>query len=406
MEEEASLSLEDVAAIFVLKFKNKPVPNPPLYRKIRNYKYDKCMFYILCDENSVSALFAIPTKYRTKLMCSIAVCQLPANLIFVPNKKITQEMCNNAVSMDGEMICSVPKRFITESICINALYDGYDVIPYIGEDHLNENICMKAVEMRSDAISNMPTSFITSDLCRHATIYNESSIIHIFDIWMDSVSTNPVLIKELTEFMSDEHYIIDILNYDGSYIQYIPERFITYNICKAAVINSGGGSQNIIHYIPERFITMEICLLFVSEYGENIKHVPAEFLTMELCDLAVSNCNTDFPIFDYIPERFITESMCMTYIRNNQNFKHINTKFPMTINLWKAAIENCKNMTCINYIPKEILTYDLCVSSIINSRGIAIRFIPTEFRTLELYELANNCMVNFIMERFYEDCQN
>lgn len=83
-----------------------------------------------------------------------------------------------------------------------------------------------------------------------------------------------------------------------------PIQLISWNSYEDVVADFSKNTWT-LKYLPERFITAEMCRQAVTENGRSLLSVPFSFLTKELCSLAVEN---GCPVRN-VPKEFLTEEM-------------------------------------------------------------------------------------------------
>ncbi len=95
----------------------------------------------------------------------------------------------------------------------------------------------------------------------------------------------------------------------GVAIEYVPEKYITEEMCKNAVKNMDFGFC--FQHIPEKFLTGEICMNAVKKKHSVIRHISEKFLSKKICQLAFDGSYTNII---YIPQKYMTKKMCETII--------------------------------------------------------------------------------------------
>ncbi|MFZ6674197.1 hypothetical protein [Undibacterium sp. Xuan67W] len=116
--------------------------------------------------------------------------------------------------------------------------------------------------------------------------------------------------------------------------------------------------------VPEEEITAELCEIAVKQGGFALQYVPEKMKTLALCESAldISSRWTDYAgaNLQYIPSKMITKELC-----------------------YKAA----RAITCIKFIPKKILDYDLAYE-VVKFNSDEIENIPKEYKKRMLLLLA------------------
>jgi hypothetical protein len=210
-------------------------------------------------------------------------------------------------------------------------------------------------------------------------------------------------------------------------LKYIPEKYLTQELCELAVKQDG----LTLNDIPEYLKTPEIYELAVQQNGLSITYIPKELRTKELCELAVKQ---DGYALNYVPEKYLTQELCILSISHKKSHLiSIPDKYK-TKEIYELAVkqngralgdvpeeyktkEMCKlavkqNGLALLYIPKQMRTQELCELAV-KQDGNAIRYTPKDLRTQELCELAlkNGCDVRYMnninkkdsIYKFYEE---
>lgn len=157
-------------------------------------------------------------------------------------------------------------------------------------------------------------------------------------------------------------------------LQYIPDEFKTYELCKCAVENQGLA----LEYVPKWFVTQEICDIAVKENSIALAYVPGKFITGEMVKIAFDNC-TDMRkrvkgsmtmsemdaanhLLKYVPGRFVDKDICLkalAYCANNAQF--IPSKYMED----EAMISEAnKDIVSRKYIPRWYWTKEHVIETI------------------------------------------
>ena len=76
---------------------------------------------------------------------------------------------------------------------------------------------------------------------------------------------------------------LEVVKKDSSMLEFVPEEFITFELCEIAVKNRGYA----LNYVPEELKTEELCLAAVKKDGYYLEYVPDKFKTEKICKAAV-----------------------------------------------------------------------------------------------------------------------
>ena len=176
------------------------------------------------------------------------------------------------------------------------------------------------------------------------------------DFWLEVVSVHGHVFRQVPEKM--QNYKMHLAAVKGDYlsIEDIPKKFITEEICLAAIKNENG--DRVLQFVPEIFKTPKICLNSVKGDGYNLKYVPDELKTQEMCLVAAENSN--WPVLEFMPKHLLTPEICIATVKNN---------------------------ILLGAIPEELRTLEVCLAAYKNHPDSAKKFIPKELR-MEVFSKA------------------
>lgn len=121
----------------------------------------------------------------------------------------------------------------------------------------------------------------------------------------------------------------------------------------------------------------------VQENPKKIRHIPSAYITQELCDLVVKY---DPHLVEYVPDRFINLQMFENVIDRGVSLFYIIGVFRnehFTEKICRKLLE--KNGNYLKYIPREILTKDICELALLKSPdGQCVKDIPPKFMDLTM----------------------
>lgn len=221
-------------------------------------------------------------------LCLMAMDYLNHEAIdYIPENCKNSELCEKIV----EKICCrslqyIPNEYKTKELCIKAIQNCHTNFFYIEDEQLDEDICLTFIKNNPQVktLSKIPEKFKTEKICEESINVNPYNIKHI----PQSITIFPKLL-----LMAVENIIYD----DPFIITTIPERLLTYNICKKTLKING----ILIGKIPKEHICYELCKIAVESNGASLAFIPKEFINEEICKIALSN----FKIASkYIPTQF------------------------------------------------------------------------------------------------------
>lgn len=172
------------------------------------------------------------------------------------------------VKIDGNCLNEVPEEFRTEEICRIALQNRGEALAFVPKELKTKEMCMIAFENSAWAIRYFPKEFLTEEIFREAVKKGNTRNIIREDV-------DP----EDEEEIDDEEYDDD---YDGDVIQFIPEKYLTEEMCLTAVQRKGKA----LEFVPKKFKTKRVCIAAVKNdielLDENSEVVPDKMLTEEM----------------------------------------------------------------------------------------------------------------------------
>jgi hypothetical protein len=149
---------------------------------------------------------------------------------------------------------------------------------------------------------------ISQKICRD--VLNNSYVTRATDL------TYRLIFRDMPLLYKDYYMCKQAYEYNPILAVYMPEQFITYdmvlNLSKTKYTENPEYLLNSLDWVPKRYRTYEICLNYVRLNGYNITYVSEEMINEELCEEAVkiSLC------INFVPEQFKTYNMCL-YVAGN-----------------------------------------------------------------------------------------
>jgi hypothetical protein len=149
------------------------------------------------------------------------------------------------------------------------LASGYN-LEYVPEAVLNKNICraaLKAKDADCTILPHIPFPEVQKEGIRKFERKIEPFVLYSFiDI------TDVSMAKEAVKA-------------DGACLPFVPDKLLTEEICRAAILNSNIGIK-ILDYIPDKFFTPPVCEAAVKIFTNGYDWLPKDKQTPELLSLA------------------------------------------------------------------------------------------------------------------------
>ena len=338
-------------------------------------------YYTLAVTSNPYALQYIPDDCITESMCCIAVemretttlrRRLSENrlyhpvhcvLDFIPERFLSNRIYRKYL-LYNSYIAELPRQLKNKDFLVEILRNNIDVFGKILNEFIDRDMCLFVVKSRNKAaIGRIPSSFIDHSL--FFILYDALDIA--YDLWeqesMDELKIMCESNKEISKFVGylymirnrspqavpdifktnkvmmllhenipfemidDNKYktlercISACMGYGGSF-EYVPEPMRTYEVCVAAVSNTGWILKDVIPYIPVEKLP-EIYKIAVKNYGYSLKYIPIDDRTEELCEIALQNSSSR--VLEYVPDKYKTRKRCIESLSSSNHlmFSHL-----------------------------------------------------------------------------------
>lgn len=183
------------------------------------------------------------------------------------------------------------------------------------------------------------------------------------------------------------HYFLDTQQTHSSAL-HITEfisvsEFLSRHFAQAALGELVKKNECVLKHIFIAQLTPDGCLSILKTSPHAIKYMPPEILTQEMCLVAVRN---GAPL-SYIPEPLRDQEVCIAAVEHRglaacSVLSHIPESLK-TPELYMAAMKNW-GYYALEHVPKEMISLEMCLEAVKHNTG-AIKFVPAEMRTYEIY---------------------
>lgn len=164
----------------------------------------------------------------------------------------------------------------------------------------------------------------------------------------------------------DEYYI-NRLNNSAIELWNIPDKYRTHTVCLCAVKKN----RNSLYYVPDKLKTAEICAIVIKGYSEYSDDYLPKNRNIGFClELVKNGVMVEWIIMHANWER----RWCLKEELYNSNFLYDAMKY---------------DGNAIKYIPKEMITYELCLEAAKN-KGNILNYLTLVNKDFVTYEL---CMI-------------
>ena len=240
---------------------------------------------------------------------------------------------------------------------------------FVKLDNALYNVENQTDEICRQYINNQPFSLIfvknqTRELCEMAIKLRPNAIqcvnnpsVELCEYAIQCTSSNCDLNFEnvLPSMRTDKMYKLAV-EYWGSNLKYLPDELKTPELCRIAVKSRGDA----LAYVPENLKTEKLCRIAVKKSGDALAYVPENLKTAALCEMALNN--SPYALL-HIPCKFLNNKLFKIAIigRNGQSrgymLKYIPDEFK-TQELCDLAIQSM--VGAIKYVPFQYMTNDMC----------------------------------------------
>lgn len=243
----------------------------------------------------------------------------------------------------GENKCASTKLF---HVCgINLLFDRLE---YAGSTTIG--VVTSWDDKKNPYKVNQYEDISTESNAKKSSLYvlDNMYVSNIFDIedwadchvsrWDDSNNVWSKLVKE-----------------DGRFLKYTPKKYITYDLCKSAVIQNGKA----LEYVPKEYKNKEMCNFSINGHGDALPFILDHIKDDEFYDNVVKICSGH--ALKYFPKKY------------------------QSIARLKLAIG--KDGIAIKYVHKSLITEEFCLLAVTND-GSSWNDLPEKFKTVQLGVIA------------------
>lgn len=289
-------------------------------------------------------------------------------------------------------------------ICKRHFKDFPCAIQYVPEQYLTEELCIAAIKgscrsnwEENDIWEYIPINMLSPEVCKVAALCNRYTLDHIpnecktADVFFEAVKGfGELLICVPKAFQSKEMYI-NAVNQNGGNLKFVPQSERTEEICLAA-FNSKSNGAKAVEYIPDRFLTEEMCKQAVTQEWETLKVIPNHFKNADVCSCALQHSiwadkvddkpDKSFSQFvnDYIPDN-ISEEVCRKFMEYAAQIKREKSERRE----WVRRV--AENPLYIKNIPIEKRDSQICEIAI-KQEGMMLKYVPQQLRMKMLCDIA------------------
>lgn len=365
-----------------LSINKKTVPLIP-----EHHRNDRCLQIM----NDLGITDSQKKKYKTTKSCLRHVRKDPGNIKNVPYGLLTEEICLAAVSANGDALSLIPVPYRTRPVCKAAVKKFPFAFSKIPTAFRDEELSEIAIAGALDLLHAVPPKVYSNEF------FNRLAVKHDFYL-VERLSNNP----ETAAFVTEELCLISANNTRGAQLNFVPKKFRTIDVCKAAVKVWGDN----LEHVPANLIDAEMCLLAVQNDGHALEYVPMSLRSKSICLAAVTNAgkavryvphnrlfdetlwlaavSQDGEMLEYVPEHLRTDDIYLAAIKQNGTMLRLVPEY-LAEGLIKIALK--QNAEALEYVPDSLKTQAMCDNAV-KRCFLALSHVPERFLNEELCWLA------------------
>jgi hypothetical protein len=149
----------------------------------------------------------------------------------------------------------------------------------------------------------------------------------------------------------------------GLALEYVNPEFITPKLCLTAISQTSLA----LRYVPPDILTLEMCEIAVKKFGLSLQHVPEKFRTHKIIHSAVTNCG-----------------WALMYVKRTPH-SGVDSAEPLETPL--CGVDSAEPQPLKKDVSAQPNYYDICKEAVSNV-GLALEFVPEEFKTDEMCQIA------------------
>ena len=218
-----------------------------MFKIIKNIKKQKRK-ELEADQDNLYELYFLARKYRTELY-ELSVKDHSWNLKYVPIELRTPELCKVALENDELAFRWIPNHLKTIPMCLDVVTKNVFMFKYVPDEFKTLEICNIAVKQNGMALGYVPVPLRVEDLCLEA---------------LKTTDLFPGVLEHVPEHLKTEKMCWVAINQNISELQYVPKELITEDMI-AKLIKMEDSS--LLHYLPEEFITLQMCEMAVEKHS-------------------------------------------------------------------------------------------------------------------------------------------
>lgn len=316
-------------------------------------------------------LSQVPSAFIDLDMCKLAVIKNGINLKFVPQNYLSDNFYFEAIHKNPEILRYIPEKDITYDMCLSALTIGMGrLLAFVPKQFKDLNICKIALKKDGRVISYCPPELQTTDLLEK------------------TVNSCASAIAEIPDDKKTYSMCVSAVKVNYHFLKYVPHKFkdrLMYLYAASGITKfdpSGGSLYLYFENLPEIYKNESFYYEAIKMQGENIRYRPTyisvNFFTEKVYKEAVFSNGSSLA---YVPKNIWSFDLCKQALMTK----------PYAHSQELLGIIMAQVNTYI-HLNKEEIT-ELCLIAVKHAPS-AIRSVPLENRTTDLYKLVKNRIKN------------
>ena len=308
--------------------------------------------------------------------------EAPLGLRFVPKALKTAKVCLAAVKCSGFYLKYVPKELKTEDLCLLAVLDDGRALEHVPGKFKTPELCLLAVENDGSALEHVPRKLKTPELCLFA-VRKYWLALKFVPIEYQTVELCLIAVKKekwAIKFVPKEIRATDPC---FSSVELKKHRKKRKSIVKREKTTTKKNDMKIMA-LAGKIDSEEKALDFVRKKPEYFLQIPEQWRTKEVCLAAITSFG--MPCAE-VPAELQSEEFFLEAVRINTNgkaLKYIPEEF-RTMDVCSEAIR--KFPEALEYVPETLKTSEMCLAAV-QRNCMLLKYIPEDLKTLEICLIA------------------
>lgn len=297
-----------------------------------------------------SCLSLVPVELRTEAVCLRAVSGDGILLHEVPEELRTERVCEAAVSSNYLALEYVPKHLKTDRLCGMALERDPLAIRFFNPEQLTPEVCNRALARADDLrvlryipfedIHMKALGFYCTNYDKTFDFLQHMNPAHVTPrVAREIFALEPELFYNLPDHAKNEEMCRRAVGHDGSYLQYVPEKWKTPEMSREAFERTYGKDKTDFSVISALSDPALVLQVFREQDDPQQIHRLMSVL--------------------HLNRRLVTEEVALEAVRKDAGVLYDIPSTAITPLVADTAVRGDPRM--IQWVPRELRTADLCL---------------------------------------------